>query len=164
MTGKVTGKDHSDPGWSIFNPADIVSWNVDKRYLRDLAEAGVRVIPTRFADRVSEALLKETTADFGDALVVKPVVSAGAKNTLIWKDGDVLAFDAIEDKAGPIPSAAITAWRSRSPRWRSAPSPPGSRGLARYPPASGERAITPRPWSALSFAIPPSNASLVASE
>jgi glutathione synthase/RimK-type ligase-like ATP-grasp enzyme len=91
----------------IFNPADIVSWNVDKRYLRDLAQAGVRVIPTRFADRVTEALLKETTADFGDALVVKPVVSAGAKNTLVWKDGDVLAFDAIEDKAGPPKGEAM---------------------------------------------------------
>lgn len=83
----------------IFNPADIVSWNVDKRYLRDLADAGIRVIPTRFVDRVTETLLKETTADFGGTLVVKPVVSAGAKNTLVWRDGDVLAFDAIEDKA-----------------------------------------------------------------
>jgi glutathione synthase/RimK-type ligase-like ATP-grasp enzyme len=91
----------------IFNPADIVSWNVDKRYLRDLAEAGIRVIPTRFADRVTEALLKDTTADFGDALVVKPVVSAGAKNTLVWKDGDVLAFDAIEDRAGPPKGEAM---------------------------------------------------------
>jgi len=91
----------------IFNPADIVSWNVDKRYLRDLAEAGIRVIPTRFVDRVSEALLKDTTADFGDTLVVKPVVSAGAKNTLVWRDGDVLAFDAIEDRAGPPSGEAM---------------------------------------------------------
>lgn len=36
MTGKVTGKDHSDPGWSIFNPADIeMATIVRRRFGRD---------------------------------------------------------------------------------------------------------------------------------
>ncbi len=87
----------------IFNPADIVSWNVDKRYLRDLTEAGIRVIPTRFVDRVTDALLQEAVADFGDTLVIKPVVSAGAKNTVVWRNGDVQAFESVE---GNTPSPA----------------------------------------------------------
>jgi len=94
-------------GHRVFNPSDIVSWNVEKTYLRDLAEAGVRIIPTQFVDRITEAALIQAQADFGDTLVLKPVVSAGAKNTLIWRKGETIAFDALEDKAGPPKGAAM---------------------------------------------------------
>ncbi|MDL2335376.1 MAG: hypothetical protein QFC55_05035, partial [Chloroflexota bacterium] len=30
----------------IVNPANVVAWNTDKHYLRDLAAAGVPVVPT----------------------------------------------------------------------------------------------------------------------
>ena len=30
----------------LANPADVVAWNTDKRYLRELAVAGVPVVPT----------------------------------------------------------------------------------------------------------------------
>lgn len=96
-----------DAGHRVFNPADIVSWNVDKRYLRDLAEAGVRIIPTHFVERISDEAIAHARADFGDALVLKPVVSAGAKNTLVWRHGEPLAFDALEGKAGPPKGAAM---------------------------------------------------------
>ncbi|GGZ19888.1 ATP-grasp domain-containing protein [Asticcacaulis endophyticus] len=79
-------------GHRLLNPAEIVSWNVDKRYLRDLAQAGVRTIPTAFVDQLTPENMAAARADFGqDALVLKPVVSAGAKNTLIWKGVDVPA-------------------------------------------------------------------------
>lgn len=75
----------------VFNPPEIVSWNVDKRYLRDLAEAGVRIIPTLFTEGVTDEDVARARADFGQtALVLKPAISAGAKNTLIW-EGDRLA-------------------------------------------------------------------------
>jgi len=75
----------------VFNPPEIVSWNVDKRYLRDLAEAGVRIIPTLFTESVTDEDVARARADFGQkALVLKPAISAGAKNTLIW-EGDRLA-------------------------------------------------------------------------
>lgn len=32
----------------LANPAEVVRWNADKRYLGDLAEAGVPVVPTRY--------------------------------------------------------------------------------------------------------------------
>ena len=94
------------PG-QMLNPADIVSWNVDKRYLKDLAEAGVRIIPTIFTDKITDKELAAAQADFGDALVLKPIVSAGARNTVVWKAGETLGFDAIEHKAGPPPGAAM---------------------------------------------------------
>lgn len=73
-------------GRRVFNPADIVAWNVDKRYLRDLAEAGVRIIPTLFVERLTVEAIAQARADFGQTLVIKPVVSAGAKDTLVWRD------------------------------------------------------------------------------
>ena len=70
----------------VFNPPEIVSWNVDKRYLRDLAEAGIRIIPTLFTEGVTDEDVARARADFGQkALVLKPAISAGAKNTLIWE-------------------------------------------------------------------------------
>lgn len=34
----------------VLNPASILRWNTDKRYLGDLAKAGLPVIPTRFLE------------------------------------------------------------------------------------------------------------------
>ncbi len=91
----------------LLNPADIIAWNVDKRYLKDLAEAGVRIIPTVFLDRLTPEAIEQARGDFGDALVLKPVFSAGAKNTLVWRAGETVAFDALEGKAGPPDGEAM---------------------------------------------------------
>ncbi len=93
-------------GVAMLNPADIVSWNADKRYLRDLAEAGVRIIPTVFADRLSDEIITQARADFGQAVVLKPVVSAGAKNTLVFRDAH-LSDAPREGKSAPPEGAAM---------------------------------------------------------
>ena len=48
----------------MLNPAEIVGWNVNKRYLKDLAEAGIRIIPTVFVDRITDEALAQARADF----------------------------------------------------------------------------------------------------
>ncbi len=60
----------------LANPADVVVWNTDKRYLADLAAAGVPVVETRF-------VAPGRTNEWPDwpELVVKPAVSAGARLT-----------------------------------------------------------------------------------
>ncbi|WP_433324930.1 ATP-grasp domain-containing protein [Spirillospora sp. CA-294931] len=68
-------------GWAravprLANPVDVVRWNTDKRYLRDLAEAGVPVVPTLW----DPADLPSRWPD----LVIKPAVSAGARGTARW--------------------------------------------------------------------------------
>ncbi|MFF3844250.1 RimK family alpha-L-glutamate ligase [Streptomyces sp. NPDC002328] len=61
----------------LANPVDVVRWNADKRYLGDLAEAGVPVVPTRY--------LAPAAADTGSLLptdheyVIKPTSGAGAR-------------------------------------------------------------------------------------
>src|SRR5690606_38178574 len=62
-------------------PAGVLEWNVDKRYLGDLAAHGCPVVHTVFLAPGDDP------ARLGDALpegevVVKPVVSAGSKDTL----------------------------------------------------------------------------------
>jgi len=58
----------------LFNPLDVLAWNTDKRYLRDLAAAGVPVVPTDWSDEPGWAL---PAGEF----VVKPAVSAGGRNS-----------------------------------------------------------------------------------
>jgi hypothetical protein len=59
----------------LVHPARVLAWNTDKRYLTDLAAAGVEVVPTSFID-------PGAAFDFPDGgYVVKPTVSAGSKDT-----------------------------------------------------------------------------------
>lgn len=59
----------------VANPADVLRWNTDKRYLRELARAGVRVVPTRFLEPDDEF------DPPGGRFVVKPAVSAGGRSS-----------------------------------------------------------------------------------
>lgn len=59
----------------LANPAEVIRWNLDKRYLLDLAKAGLPVVPTTYLMPGERLELPE-----GD-IVVKPVVSGGARNT-----------------------------------------------------------------------------------
>ena len=58
----------------LANPADVVRWNTDKRYLGDLAGAGVPVVPTAY-------LAPGETVELPVAheYVVKPTSGAGAR-------------------------------------------------------------------------------------
>lgn len=65
----------------LANPAGVLAWNVDKRYLAEVAAAGVPVIPTTFvAPGAPTPELPE------GEVVVKPTVSAGARDTLRLAD------------------------------------------------------------------------------
>jgi hypothetical protein len=62
-------------GPALHNPAHVVRWNTDKRYLGELAEAGLPVLETAFLEP------GEPFVAPGAPFVVKPAVSAGAKDT-----------------------------------------------------------------------------------
>ena len=60
------------------NPADVLAWNTDKRYLDDLSRAGVPTVPTAFVEpggTVPRGWLP------GGDVVVKPAVSGSAADT-----------------------------------------------------------------------------------
>ncbi|MCX5263294.1 RimK family alpha-L-glutamate ligase [Streptomyces sp. NBC_00199] len=58
----------------LANPADVVRWNADKRYLGELAAAGVPTVPTRYFAPGEPAELPD-----GDEYVIKPASGAGAR-------------------------------------------------------------------------------------
>ena len=64
---------------TLRNPAPLVAWNLDKRYLMELDAAGVPVIPTRVATSAEE--LVDCLSSVDQEVVVKPVVSAGSVDT-----------------------------------------------------------------------------------
>jgi glutathione synthase/RimK-type ligase-like ATP-grasp enzyme len=60
----------------LANPAEVIAWNTDKRYLAEMAADGLPVVPTAFV-----APGEPLAAPPADELVVKPSVSAGARAT-----------------------------------------------------------------------------------
>jgi len=66
----------------LFNAPELVRWNVDKHYLRDLAERGVNVPMTRFIERGETTTLQEViTAQGWKEAIMKPAVSGAARHT-----------------------------------------------------------------------------------
>ncbi|MFI7587854.1 RimK family alpha-L-glutamate ligase [Spongisporangium articulatum] len=69
---------------TLANPAPVVAWNSDKRYLAELAANGVATVPTRYATNPAElgtALVAARAGSPSGELVVKPSVSAGSDLT-----------------------------------------------------------------------------------
>lgn len=66
----------------IWNPVPLLTWSTDKRYLFELQSAGIPVVATRLVVPGDDPALAELHADGpGDEVVVKPAVSAGARDT-----------------------------------------------------------------------------------
>lgn len=93
----VAWAEHVGSVTALANPAPVVRWNTDKRYLVDLARRGAAVVPTAFiepGDRssadpgasISQLLdALDSLGDAGHGFVVKPAVSAGSKDTARYR-------------------------------------------------------------------------------
>jgi len=69
-------------GVLMCNGGDIIDWNFDKGYLRDLQAAGVPVVPTVVVQKGEEADVAALARARGwDEIVVKPTISGGAYRT-----------------------------------------------------------------------------------
>ena len=75
-------------GLRIYNPADVVRWNMNKKYLFELNEKGVRIPEGVFIDQRDRKNANDIIRHLkADRLVVKPAVSATAFQThLMLKD------------------------------------------------------------------------------
>jgi glutathione synthase/RimK-type ligase-like ATP-grasp enzyme len=75
----------------VINPVDIIRWNAHKRYLVELADAGVPTVPTRLVERRDDPPgLAQVLAGsgFGEA-VIKPAVSGAGRETYRVRPADV---------------------------------------------------------------------------
>jgi glutathione synthase/RimK-type ligase-like ATP-grasp enzyme len=80
-------------GIPTINDSALLRWNSDKRYLLELAQHGVAIIPTQLA---STAALPDVLAAMpGQSVVIKPSVSGGAWHTLRGTAGDAAFADAV---------------------------------------------------------------------
>lgn len=78
-------------GLPMANPAAVIAWNSDKRYLDELGQRGVATAATTWTDRVTAAQIDEVFSATGaKQLIVKPTVSGGAWQTLRLSRGDAL--------------------------------------------------------------------------
>ena len=69
-------------GLQFFNTPELVRWNVDKHYLRDLAGRGVNVPVTQFIEHWEATTLREVMEAHGwSEAILKPVVSGAARHT-----------------------------------------------------------------------------------
>jgi glutathione synthase/RimK-type ligase-like ATP-grasp enzyme len=74
----------------VLNPPEVLAWSTDKRrYLTDLAAAGVPVVPTRFVEPGGSFVPP------GEPFVVKPSVSAGGRSSARFAPGDPAAAELV---------------------------------------------------------------------
>lgn len=62
----------------LINPSSVIRRNLDKRYLRDLAQAGVAILPATWVEQPSEIEARAAELDPAREYVIKPAISAGA--------------------------------------------------------------------------------------
>jgi glutathione synthase/RimK-type ligase-like ATP-grasp enzyme len=75
-------------GDRLVNPVAVVEWNTDKRYMGELADAGLPVVPTALV-APGEALSVPGGSGPGAAeYVVKPTISAGSRDTARFGPGE----------------------------------------------------------------------------
>lgn len=73
-----------DRATRLENPLATVRWNLDKRYLRELAGQGIRTVPTTWGEHATSADLRAAFDAFGtDQIVIKPQIGANADDT-VW--------------------------------------------------------------------------------
>lgn len=75
---------------TLLNPADVVTWNIDKTYLRDLEQRGIPIVPTIWLDperQMNARAIHTRFPAFGD-FVIKPTVSAGSRDTGRYDAGE----------------------------------------------------------------------------
>jgi len=79
--------DHVSTQTTLCNPAEIVRWNVDKRYLQEMSAHGIPVMATTFVAQLIDITQELIAQD----VIIKPVVSAGSNNTARHRNDPVAA-------------------------------------------------------------------------
>lgn len=84
----------------LINSPELVAWNIDKRYLRSLAEAGIPIPPTLFIDKGDKRTLHELFKATGwNEGIIKPVVGGAARHTYRF---DLHTTHTVEDIYGQL--------------------------------------------------------------
>jgi glutathione synthase/RimK-type ligase-like ATP-grasp enzyme len=89
----------------LLNPYEVIEWNTDKRYLAELAAAGLSVIDTEFVAAGEEP----PALPVSEEVVVKPSVSAGSRDTARFSLANPVERAAARGLIGSIQASGRTA-------------------------------------------------------
>lgn len=79
--------DRAEAATRVLNTPATMRWNLDKQYLHELELAGIRIVPTTYCRTIDD--VQEALAALGHRrIVVKPAVSAGARDTGLFDAAD----------------------------------------------------------------------------
>ena len=77
----------------LINPIETIRWNIDKHYLQDLANQGVRIPPTLFIEKGDLRSLSEITSSTPwNNFILKPAVSGAARHTYKFNNTTVAEY------------------------------------------------------------------------
>jgi glutathione synthase/RimK-type ligase-like ATP-grasp enzyme len=77
-------------GINFWNPVEVVSWNIDKHYLRSFERKGITIIPTAFINQGQEYDLRQVIEKLRcDDVIIKPTIGASAWNVGKFSKNDL---------------------------------------------------------------------------
>jgi len=81
---------------TLVNSKDLIHWNIDKHYLKDLGKNGVRIPPTEFIEPNTEITLSELHSKLKwNDTVLKPCISGAARHTYKLNKDNIEDHEAI---------------------------------------------------------------------
>ena len=91
-----TWLDHTESQTQFINPVSQVRWNMDKWYLKDLEDKGVRVVETMYIQQGYEHLLHKIleASGWNDA-ILKPTVAGAGRHTYRINPGNVAEYEEV---------------------------------------------------------------------
>ncbi len=102
---------------SLINSFDLVRWNIDKHYLLDLSEKGIPVCITEYVQKGEERSLKKIVEQLEwSKIVIKPAISATARNTYAMQQDEVDNFEDIFQKLIQNESMLIQPFQESIPK------------------------------------------------
>lgn len=74
---------------TLHNPVEICRWNINKRYLLDMRNRGIQIVPTHWLEGLNqESITSVFEATAANGLVAKPLVGANSDDTFVLRGDD----------------------------------------------------------------------------
>lgn len=80
-------------GIQIFNPVEILRWNMNKQYLNELQGKGIEIIPTIFNSNNADDSFKKAVSLGWEKMVLKPLISGNSYHTFVIEANNEPFFD-----------------------------------------------------------------------
>lgn len=78
----------------LINAVELIQWNMDKHYLRDLEAKGISIPPTVFIEPQEQMTLKKLQAQTGwKEFILKPAVAGGARHTYRLREDTLQEYE-----------------------------------------------------------------------